>query len=70
MMRRIAIVLIRGYQKVLSPLLGRTCRYWPTCSQYAAEALERHGMARGGAMAAARVLRCHPLSAGGPDPVP
>lgn len=70
MMRRIMLWAIRLYRKFLSPFMGGACRYWPTCSAYAAEAIERYGALRGGALAAKRVLRCHPLAAGGYDPVP
>ncbi|GAA5511418.1 putative membrane protein insertion efficiency factor [Deinococcus carri] len=63
--------LVRGYQRHLSPLKpAPTCRFTPTCSQYAAEAIERHGALRGGWLAAWRVLRCNPLVPGGVDPVP
>lgn len=62
--------LIRGYQLTLSPLLGPRCRFFPSCSEYAMEALERHGPARGSYLAARRVLRCHPLNPGGIDLVP
>ncbi len=64
------IGLIRGYQFVLSPVFPMSCRYHPTCSHYACEALARHGVLRGGWLAAARVLRCHPWRVGGCDPVP
>ena len=67
---RLAAMLIRGYQLVLSPLLGPRCRHLPTCSRYALEALERHGAWRGGWLAARRVLRCHPWGSSGYDPVP
>lgn len=69
-MRKAVVALIVLYQKVLSPLLPRTCRFYPTCSQYAREAVERYGVWRGGAMALARLLRCHPLHPGGYDPLP
>jgi putative membrane protein insertion efficiency factor len=55
---------------MLSPILGGHCRYVPSCSQYAQEALQRHGAWHGGRLAAARILRCHPFSPGGFDPVP
>jgi putative membrane protein insertion efficiency factor len=62
--------LIRLYQRFLSPLLGNNCRYHPTCSRYAYEALEVHGTLRGGWMALKRIGRCHPWHEGGFDPVP
>ncbi|MCB9780446.1 MAG: membrane protein insertion efficiency factor YidD [Alphaproteobacteria bacterium] len=61
---------IRGYQKLISPLTPPMCRFTPTCSQYAVEALQVHGLVRGSALAAWRIARCQPLSAGGHDPVP
>jgi len=62
--------LIRGYQRFVSPTLGQHCRFHPTCSAYAAEAIERFGLARGGWLAARRIVRCHPFAPGGLDPVP
>lgn len=62
--------LIRGYQYLFRPLLGRNCRFYPSCSDYAAEALERHGAVKGSVLAVGRVLRCHPWHSGGYDPVP
>ena len=64
------LLLIRSYQLVLSPMLPASCRYVPTCSAYAAEAVERYGAVRGGWMAARRIARCHPFRPGGYDPVP
>jgi putative membrane protein insertion efficiency factor len=69
-MRSLLIALIRVYQIVLSPLLGNHCRFYPNCSQYAREAIESHGVARGVGLAIRRVLRCHPWHPGGVDPVP
>lgn len=66
----IAIVPIRLYQRVLSPLFPPTCRFTPTCSNYAVTALERHGLFRGGWLALRRIGRCHPWNPGGYDPVP
>jgi putative membrane protein insertion efficiency factor len=62
--------MLRGYKWLASPLLPPSCRYVPTCSEYAMEAVERHGVLRGGWMAVWRVLRCHPFVKGGFDPVP
>jgi hypothetical protein len=67
---RVLSLAIRAYQVTLSPLLGPCCRYTPTCSRYALEALRVHGVWRGSALAAWRVLRCHPFARGGFDPVP
>lgn len=68
--RRLLIGLIRFYQAAVSPLTPSTCRYTPTCSRYALEAVRRHGALRGGWLAARRLLRCHPLGGRGWDPVP
>jgi hypothetical protein len=73
-MNRIAktllLMLLRGYKWALSPMLPPACRYVPTCSEYAIEAVERYGALRGTAMAIWRLLRCHPFASGGFDPVP
>lgn len=69
-MRTLLIALIRIYQMGISPWLGNHCRFYPSCSQYACEAFERHGVLRGGWLAIRRVLRCHPWHPGGVDPVP
>jgi putative membrane protein insertion efficiency factor len=70
MMRTILIALVRGYQVSLSPLLPAACRYYPSCSAYAIEALEKHGALRGTWMAMCRIGRCNPFRPGGFDPVP
>ena len=69
-MRTALILFVRAYQMLLSPLLPPACRYHPTCSHYAIEALEKHGALRGGWLAVKRIARCHPFHAGGFDPVP
>ncbi len=68
--RRAAILLVRFYQVGLSPIFGGACRYYPSCSAYAIEALEKHGALRGSWLALRRISRCHPLRPGGFDPVP
>ncbi len=69
-MRLVAEILIRLYQWTLSPLLGPACRFHPTCSQYALEAIRRFGVVRGSWLAVCRIGRCHPWHEGGYDPVP
>ena len=69
-MSAILISLIRVYQYLFRPLLGANCRFAPTCSEYAREAIEKHGAAKGTLLAVRRVVRCHPYHAGGYDPVP
>ena len=69
-MRKVLILIIKGYQYLISPVLGPHCRFHPTCSCYALTALERHGLLRGGWMAMRRIGRCHPWHPGGVDPVP
>lgn len=68
--RTIAVGLLRGYKRFVSPLLPPACRFHPSCSVYAAEAIERHGALRGGLLAVRRLSRCHPWNEGGFDPVP
>ncbi len=67
---RLSLLLIRGYQVTLSPLLPSACRYTPTCSRYTAEAIEKYGALKGSWLGARRILRCHPFRTGGHDPVP
>jgi putative membrane protein insertion efficiency factor len=68
-MSRVLVALITGYRKLVSPFLGPRCRFAPSCSAYAAEAIERFGVARGGWLTIRRVVRCHPFNPGGYDPV-
>ena len=69
-MKRLLLLLVQLYRSRISPLTPPHCRYYPTCSAYAMEAIERYGARRGGWMALKRILRCHPFHAGGYDPVP
>jgi len=69
-MRHALILLVRAYQWLLRPLLGARCRFYPTCSAYAVEALQRHGAWRGSLLTVRRLCRCHPYNPGGFDPVP
>lgn len=64
------LLLVRGYQLLLSPMLGASCRYTPTCSQYAIEAIRKYGPFKGGWLAIKRIARCHPWGGHGHDPVP
>ncbi|NHZ43263.1 MULTISPECIES: membrane protein insertion efficiency factor YidD [Massilia] len=69
-MNTLLVWLLRAYQLMLSPMLGQRCRFYPTCSNYAIEAIRTHGAARGSLLAARRLCRCHPWDDGGFDPVP
>ena len=69
-MTAILLALIRGYQYALRPLFGANCRFAPSCSEYAGDAIAKHGALKGTLMAGRRILRCHPYCAGGYDPVP
>ena len=69
-MKTVLLAIIRAYRLLLSPWWGNACRFHPTCSQYAEQAIDRHGALRGSWMAFKRVGRCHPWCAGGFDPVP
>lgn len=69
-MCKIALRLIRFYQRYISPGLGSNCRFYPTCSQYTYQAIEKYGVLRGGWMGARRIVRCNPFNKGGFDPVP
>lgn len=69
-MRRVCIFLIRVYQKTVSPLLGKSCRFIPSCSQYAIDAIKEYGVFKGIFMGFKRIIRCNPFSKGGYDPVP
>lgn len=69
-MKKLVVILIKIYQYTLSPLTGQNCRYYPSCSAYAIEAVEKYGSFKGGLLSLKRILRCHPFHAGGYDPVP
>lgn len=69
-MKKPIILLLRGYKLAISPLLGQRCRFYPSCSTYTMEAVDRFGVLRGGWLGVCRIARCHPLHPGGPDPVP
>ena len=69
-MKSILLLLVRAYQLGISPYLGQNCRFYPTCSNYAREAIGTHGALAGSALAAKRLCKCHPWHAGGVDPVP
>jgi len=69
-MKRLLIIFIRGYQLFLSPVMGSHCCFYPSCSQYSKEAIEKYGVFKGLALAFSRIFRCHPWSKGGYDPVP
>ncbi|HZK83962.1 MAG TPA: membrane protein insertion efficiency factor YidD [Desulfosporosinus sp.] len=68
-MKRLLIVLIRLYQKFISPLKGQSCRFYPSCSEYSAQAILKYGLAKGSWKAIKRILKCHPFHPGGHDPV-
>ena len=70
MMKILLIWLVRGYRILISPLFPPTCRFYPTCSTYTIDAIEKFGAVRGSILAIRRILRCHPLHPGGYDPVP
>ncbi len=69
-MKDVLLFLIRIYKRVFSPFLGNHCRFWPTCSDYTFQAIEKYGAAKGLFLGVKRLFRCHPFHAGGVDPVP
>lgn len=70
MLQRLFLRLIRFYQRFISPGMGSNCRFYPSCSQYTYEAIEKYGVVRGGWLGVRRIARCHPFNKGGYDPVP
>ncbi|HEY4755189.1 MAG TPA: membrane protein insertion efficiency factor YidD [Ignavibacteriaceae bacterium] len=68
-MRNVFVLLIKGYKKVISPLLLPSCRFYPTCSEYSIQALEKYGIVKGGAKSIWRIIRCNPFNKGGYDPI-
>ena len=69
MFKKVGVALIKVYRRVVSPMLPRSCRFTPSCSLYTLQAIEKYGLLRGGFMGARRLLRCHPFSEGGYDPI-
>jgi putative membrane protein insertion efficiency factor len=69
-MQQLAVVAIKVYQRAISPFIPPSCRYYPSCSEYARQAIEKHGLLKGLILAVMRIARCHPWHAGGVDPVP
>ncbi|MDP3744906.1 MAG: membrane protein insertion efficiency factor YidD [Methylotenera sp.] len=67
---RLLVGIVKAYQLILSPMIGQQCRFYPTCSQYAIEAIRKHGAFLGSYLTVRRLLRCHPWHAGGHDPIP
>lgn len=70
MLKKFLILIVRGYQKFISPLLGNNCRFSPTCSQYFIMAVEKYGVVKGSYLGGKRILKCHPFNPGGYDPLP
>lgn len=70
MFKKFLVLIVRGYQKFISPLLGKNCRFSPTCSEYFILAVEKYGVIKGSYLGGKRILRCHPFNPGGYDPLP
>ena len=70
MLKKFLVLIVRGYQKFISPLLGNNCRFSPTCSEYFILAVEKYGVIKGSYIGGKRILRCHPFNPGGYDPLP
>ena len=69
-MKKLFLLLIKGYQLLLSPVLGNNCRFYPSCSEYSQQAIEQYGATKGGYLSLRRIVKCHPYHEGGYDPVP
>lgn len=69
-LKKSILIIIRIYQKLISPFLGKNCRFYPTCSNYTYQAIEEHGIIKGSYLGIKRILKCHPFNEGGYDPVP
>ncbi len=70
MLKRVALLLVRFYQRLISPILPRSCRFNPTCSEYTYQAIEKYGIVKGAFLGIKRILKCHPFHTGGNDPLP
>ena len=68
-MRKLAVIIIKGYQKIISPIFPPSCRFYPTCSEYGIQAVSKYGVIKGGVKTAWRIIRCNPFTKGGYDPL-
>ena len=70
MIKKIALLMVRSYQRIISPILPKSCRFYPTCSEYTYQAIEKYGFVKGMYLGIRRILKCHPFHSGGSDPLP